>query len=62
MIDSLRAAIPRSKLPDDVELKQFALVTLHRPSNVDSPDALGHVLKMIGEVANRCRSCDASPH
>jgi UDP-N-acetylglucosamine 2-epimerase (non-hydrolysing) len=53
MIDSLRAAIPRSKLPDGVELKQFALVTLHRPSNVDSSGALDPVLKMIGEVANR---------
>jgi len=55
MIDSLFDAVPRAKLPDDLPpLKSgFALVTLHRPSNVDDRDRLQHVLGLIGEVSER---------
>jgi UDP-N-acetylglucosamine 2-epimerase (non-hydrolysing) len=31
----------------------FALVTLHRPSNVDSPDALGEALAILCDIAQR---------
>ncbi len=53
MIDSLRAALPLAKLPDAICMEKFALLTLHRPSNVDAPDSLGHVLTLIGNVADR---------
>jgi UDP-N-acetylglucosamine 2-epimerase (non-hydrolysing) len=32
---------------------QYALVTLHRPSNVDDPAALGSLLEILTETANR---------
>ena len=35
----------------------FGVVTLHRPSNVDSPDALGEALAILRDVARACRSC-----
>jgi UDP-N-acetylglucosamine 2-epimerase (non-hydrolysing) len=55
MIDSLLDALPRAKLPNDLQLPEsgFALVTLHRPSNVDEADRLEHLLGSIGEVAKR---------
>jgi UDP-N-acetylglucosamine 2-epimerase (non-hydrolysing) len=55
MIDSLFDALPRAKLPDSLgqPTPDFALVTLHRPSNVDDPDQLAHVLTLLGEVAER---------
>ena len=55
MIDSLREAVPRAKLPDGLPQAAdgFALVTLHRPSNVDEREQLRHVLALIGDVAQR---------
>jgi UDP-N-acetylglucosamine 2-epimerase (non-hydrolysing) len=55
MIDSLLEALPRAKLPNDLQLPEsgFALVTLHRPSNVDEADRLEHMLGSIGEVSKR---------
>ena len=32
----------------------FALVTLHRPSNVDSPEALRPLVKVLDEIAQSC--------
>jgi UDP-N-acetylglucosamine 2-epimerase (non-hydrolysing) len=58
MIDSLHAALPRarqSRIHDQVGVRkgEYALATLHRPSNVDEPAALAKLLDVLGEVANR---------
>jgi UDP-N-acetylglucosamine 2-epimerase (non-hydrolysing) len=61
MIDSLRQFLPRaqqSTIGDELHLKdgvnwcRFAVLTLHRPSNVDSPERLTHLLEAIDSVAN----------
>jgi len=60
MIDSLRHFLPlaeRSTIGDELELKdgsdwrRFAVLTLHRPSNVDSSEKLAHLLAAIDSVA-----------
>ena len=55
MIDSLLEALPRASLPVDLPAWKsgFALVTLHRPSNVDSRESLEHILGLLGEVSDR---------
>lgn len=56
MIDSLvrllpaALAVPRNGLPD-----RYALVTLHRPSNVDDSDALKRILGSLSEVNGRLK-------
>jgi UDP-N-acetylglucosamine 2-epimerase (non-hydrolysing) len=63
MIDSLHAARPKAVPPSDclraagcdealVE-RDFAIVTIHRPSNVDTPEALGEVLDIVRAVSER---------
>jgi UDP-N-acetylglucosamine 2-epimerase (non-hydrolysing) len=60
MIDSLRHFLPiaqRSPIGDDLGLKEganwrrFAVLTLHRPSNVDSTEKLNQLLGAIDAVA-----------
>jgi UDP-N-acetylglucosamine 2-epimerase (non-hydrolysing) len=56
MIDSLRTALPRareSRIHERLELRrgEYALATLHRPANVDDPQALSRVLSALAEVA-----------
>ena len=65
MIDSLRAHLPRAVAPADalahagvdagayLQAAGFGVVTLHRPSNVDHPDALGEALALLRDVAGR---------
>ena len=63
MIDSLHAALPRAVAPAatlsaeghpaDLIGKGFGLVTLHRPSNVDAPDALAALLEALAAIAAR---------
>ncbi len=66
MIDSLFAARPKAPSPQTVlqtvpdvparwheGLGRFGVVTLHRPSNVDSPDALRHLLQTLARAAQR---------
>lgn len=56
MIDTLLRMMPlieREPLPSTLK-KPFGVVTLHRPSNVDTPDILANVLRFLGEVAKRC--------
>jgi len=67
MIDSLRAHLPRAVAPEETlrraglspsflpggDRRRFALVTLHRPSNVDHPDALGEALAILRDAAER---------
>jgi len=60
MIDSLRHFLPiaqKSPIGDELHLKngvdwrRFAVLTLHRPSNVDSAEKLGELLGAIDEIA-----------
>jgi UDP-N-acetylglucosamine 2-epimerase (non-hydrolysing) len=63
MIDSLRANLPRAVPPETVFARHdwqagrdetgFALVTLHRPSNVDDPETLGRLLNVLRETSER---------
>src|SRR3989442_5314300 len=60
MIDSLRHFLPiaqKSTIGDELRLKngaawrRFAVLTLHRPSNVDSSEKLGELLGAIDSIA-----------
>ena len=56
MIDSLSRMLPRaqaSNLLDRMQLRgrRYALITLHRPSNVDSPEQLLPTLQALRELA-----------
>ena len=59
MVDTLLANLDRA-LASDVLVRlglargEYALVTLHRPANVDDPDALAALLAALGEIAERC--------
>jgi UDP-N-acetylglucosamine 2-epimerase (non-hydrolysing) len=58
MIDSLRAALPRageSRIHEQLGVRkgEYALATLHRPSNVDEPAALSRLLVALAEVSGR---------
>ncbi len=58
MIDSLRRHLDRSRASKaldvlGVEPGRYALVTLHRPSNVDEPSILRGILEGLREVAER---------
>jgi UDP-N-acetylglucosamine 2-epimerase (non-hydrolysing) len=58
MIDTLRvhlAAARARRVPEELGLApgNYAVVTLHRPSNVDEPAALGRLLGALAEVAAR---------
>jgi len=64
MIDALRHFLPlakNSKLTTELGLTQgngsgfqpFAVLTLHRPSNVDSPETLERLLEVIEEISRR---------
>ncbi|MCC6963589.1 MAG: UDP-N-acetylglucosamine 2-epimerase (non-hydrolyzing) [candidate division Zixibacteria bacterium] len=58
MIDSLLETIKvaeRSEVLEQLGLQPqgYALMTLHRPSNVDHPETLRYVLETIGQVAQR---------
>jgi UDP-N-acetylglucosamine 2-epimerase (non-hydrolysing) len=49
MIDSLRANLDRAVKPDFAP--GYALVTLHRPSNVDDKEVLARLLGVLAEIA-----------
>jgi UDP-N-acetylglucosamine 2-epimerase (non-hydrolysing) len=56
MIDSLRRCLDAAAscpLLDDLGLagRPFGLCTLHRPSNVDQPEALGEILSTLQQIA-----------
>lgn len=59
MIDTLLANLDRARRSDVLDRYGltrggYGLVTLHRPANVDDPDALRGLLKALGEIAGRC--------
>lgn len=52
MIDTLVRLLPRAVMPEEAKgLERYALVTLHRPSNVDEPEMLARVLKALEAIA-----------
>lgn len=56
MIDTLIRMMPiitKQNLPGGIP-ETFSIVTLHRPSNVDSEEALSSVLQFLAEVSQRC--------
>ena len=58
MIDALLRTVDQTRgqslcAEQDVEPEKFALATFHRPSNVDSPQALSALLAMLREAAQR---------
>lgn len=56
MIDTLRQQIGRAHelpLPDGLAAGRYAVLTLHRPANVDSPDRLASILGAINVIAER---------
>jgi UDP-N-acetylglucosamine 2-epimerase (non-hydrolysing) len=63
MIDSLQAALPRAAAPASTLVAEgypadaiaggFGLVTLHRPSNVDTPDTLAALLDALAAIGAR---------
>lgn len=52
MIDTLTRLLPLAKTcPKNGFSSRYALVTLHRPSNVDNPDVLQSILKSLSSVS-----------
>jgi len=57
MIDSLERCLPKAKLSrvlEELNLKpqSYAVVTLHRPSNVDDPFVLSEIVSALQELAD----------
>ena len=65
MIDTLVRLLPQAETvwpqllaslegpPQGWEQGGYALVTLHRPSNVDNPDELRHIIEALGAIAKK---------
>jgi UDP-N-acetylglucosamine 2-epimerase (non-hydrolysing) len=54
MIDTLRTLLPQARMPEIPGLGEaFALVTLHRPSNVDEPATLKRILATLSDISQK---------
>jgi UDP-N-acetylglucosamine 2-epimerase (non-hydrolysing) len=58
MIDTLMEHLPRARaldVPARLGLREgaYAVLTLHRPSNVDDPEVLRGILRAVGRIAER---------
>lgn len=52
-VDTLLSVLPKvENIPSD---EPYALLTLHRPANVDNKDRLHHILEIINEVSKEIR-------
>ena len=56
MIDTLKSRLPDARRLDmagrlGLGGRRYALVTLHRPSNVDDPAVLGTLLRLFGDLS-----------
>jgi len=61
MIDSLLASLPKIENRDigtrlGVEIARFAILTLHRPSNVDGPKVFGAIIEVLRSYRVNCGS------
>lgn len=52
MIDSLVALLPRARKQHNGAHEPYALVTLHRPANVDHPETLRELLDALAELSH----------
>ena len=55
MIDTLVRLLPQARLPDLPLAEKFALVTLHRPSNVDDAAQLSRILETLVGLSDCCQ-------
>ena len=54
MIDTLRTLLPQARMPVISGLENnYALVTLHRPSNVDEPETLKQILETLTDISDK---------
>lgn len=54
MIDTLVRLLPKAELPQIAGLDEpYALVTLHRPSNVDDPETLNSILRTLTDIGQQ---------
>jgi UDP-N-acetylglucosamine 2-epimerase (non-hydrolysing) len=56
MIDSLLKHLPQAKqstIKHDLQLTEYAVLTLHRPSNVDDPETLRRILEAVEKIGER---------
>ena len=51
MIDTLSLFLAKAVAPDGLAKQGYAVLTLHRPSNVDDPQTLGRLLRVLGELS-----------
>jgi UDP-N-acetylglucosamine 2-epimerase (non-hydrolysing) len=52
MIDTLVRLLAKARRPDTPQLaERYALVTLHRPANVDEPEMLEHILATLSDIS-----------
>jgi len=56
MIDTLVRLLPEAEAPEGgTSDKPYALVTLHRPSNVDRPEMLKEIIESLNRISERIR-------
>jgi UDP-N-acetylglucosamine 2-epimerase (non-hydrolysing) len=55
MIDTLVQQLPLARKPALPIAEHYALVTLHRPSNVDEPESLRRILTTLVELSRECQ-------
>jgi UDP-N-acetylglucosamine 2-epimerase (non-hydrolysing) len=53
MVDALDHHLPAARKRKVEERGDYAVLTLHRPANVDDPAMLGRLLEIVGDVARR---------
>jgi len=56
MIDTLCHLLPKARTPENAKTDDpYALVTLHRPSNVDDKKTLEKIVSTLGEISQECQ-------